>query len=137
MNFANFGRTRFVARNTTNNHPCTLFSSVVLEDPCTPFSSMVGLKTSGLGDILKVWDTAFSNKLRILRSKKKTFVTTHSNKLSQNSLKSFNSLKLKVQNSIDSILELSHTILPKHLQNCFAFCCMFPQDHKFDKDDLV
>ncbi|KAI0514193.1 hypothetical protein KFK09_010228 [Dendrobium nobile] len=27
--------------------------------------------------------------------------------------------------------------LPKHLQNCFAFCCIFPQDHWFDKDDLV
>ncbi|KAH0463356.1 hypothetical protein IEQ34_007938 [Dendrobium chrysotoxum] len=41
------------------------------------------------------------------------------------------------QNSINSILRLSYVVLPKHLQNCFAFCCIFPQDHTFDKDDLV
>ncbi|KAH0452271.1 hypothetical protein IEQ34_019570 [Dendrobium chrysotoxum] len=41
------------------------------------------------------------------------------------------------QNSINSILRLSYIVLPNHLQNCFAFCCMFPQDHTFDKVDLV
>ncbi|KAL0927786.1 hypothetical protein M5K25_001996 [Dendrobium thyrsiflorum] len=41
------------------------------------------------------------------------------------------------QNSINSILRLSYIVLPNHLQNCFAFCCMFPEDHTFDKDDLV
>ncbi|KAH0463520.1 hypothetical protein IEQ34_008102 [Dendrobium chrysotoxum] len=41
------------------------------------------------------------------------------------------------QNSINSILRLSYIVLPNHLQNCFAFCCMFPQDFTFDKDDLV
>ncbi|KAI0503618.1 hypothetical protein KFK09_014552 [Dendrobium nobile] len=41
------------------------------------------------------------------------------------------------QNSIHSILRLSYTVLPNHLRNCFAFCCMFPEDHEFDKDDLV
>ncbi|PKU61941.1 putative disease resistance RPP13-like protein 1 [Dendrobium catenatum] len=41
------------------------------------------------------------------------------------------------QNSIHSILSLSYIVLPNHLRNCFAFCCMFPEDHKFDKDDLV
>ncbi|KAI0503756.1 hypothetical protein KFK09_014697 [Dendrobium nobile] len=41
------------------------------------------------------------------------------------------------QNSIHSILRLSYIVLPNHLRNCFAFCCMFPEDHKFDKDDLV
>ncbi|KAH0448245.1 hypothetical protein IEQ34_022045 [Dendrobium chrysotoxum] len=44
---------------------------------------------------------------------------------------------LSGQNSINSILRLSYIVLPNHLQNCFAFCCMFPQDHTFDKDDLV
>ncbi|KAH0467261.1 hypothetical protein IEQ34_004499 [Dendrobium chrysotoxum] len=38
---------------------------------------------------------------------------------------------------INSILRLSHIVLPKHLQNCPAFCCMLPQDQEFDKDDLV
>ncbi|KAL0920715.1 hypothetical protein M5K25_009877 [Dendrobium thyrsiflorum] len=41
------------------------------------------------------------------------------------------------QNDIFPILRLSYMFLPKHLQNCFAFCCIFPQDHWFDKDDLV
>ncbi|KAL0928377.1 hypothetical protein M5K25_000254 [Dendrobium thyrsiflorum] len=41
------------------------------------------------------------------------------------------------QSSIHSILRLSYIVLPKLLQNCLAFCCMFPQDHTFDKDDLV
>ncbi|KAI0496771.1 hypothetical protein KFK09_023095 [Dendrobium nobile] len=41
------------------------------------------------------------------------------------------------QNSINSILRLSYIVLPNHLQNCFAFCCVFPEDHEFDKDDLV
>ncbi|KAL0920662.1 hypothetical protein M5K25_009815 [Dendrobium thyrsiflorum] len=41
------------------------------------------------------------------------------------------------QNFINSILRLSYVVLPNHLQNCFALCCMFPQDHRFDKDDLV
>ncbi|KAL0928345.1 hypothetical protein M5K25_000221 [Dendrobium thyrsiflorum] len=41
------------------------------------------------------------------------------------------------QNSIHSILRLSYIVLPKLLQNCLAFCCMFPQDHEFVKDDLV
>ncbi|KAL0921664.1 hypothetical protein M5K25_008761 [Dendrobium thyrsiflorum] len=41
------------------------------------------------------------------------------------------------QNSINSILRLSYIVLPNHLQNCFAFSCLFPQDHEFDKDDLV
>ncbi|XP_020698138.2 putative disease resistance protein RGA3 [Dendrobium catenatum] len=41
------------------------------------------------------------------------------------------------QNSIHSILRLSYIVLPNNLQYCFAFCCMFPEDHEFDKDDLV
>ncbi|XP_020600081.1 LOW QUALITY PROTEIN: putative disease resistance protein At3g14460 [Phalaenopsis equestris] len=41
------------------------------------------------------------------------------------------------RNNILSILSLSFTLLPQSLQNCFAFCGLFPQDHEFDKDDLV
>ncbi|KAL0928416.1 hypothetical protein M5K25_000297 [Dendrobium thyrsiflorum] len=41
------------------------------------------------------------------------------------------------QSSIHSILRLSYMVLPNLLQNCFAFCCIFRQDHGFDKDDLV
>ncbi|KAL0928323.1 hypothetical protein M5K25_000197 [Dendrobium thyrsiflorum] len=41
------------------------------------------------------------------------------------------------QNSIYSILRLSYIVLPNHLKNCFAFCCIFPQGYRFDKDDLV
>ncbi|KAL0920579.1 hypothetical protein M5K25_009723 [Dendrobium thyrsiflorum] len=41
------------------------------------------------------------------------------------------------QNDIFLILRLSYMFLPKHLQNCFAFCSMFRQYYRFDKDDLV
>ncbi|XP_020576512.1 putative disease resistance protein RGA3 [Phalaenopsis equestris] len=41
------------------------------------------------------------------------------------------------RNNILPILRLSFTFLPQLLQNCYAFCGIFPQDHEFDKDDLV
>ncbi|KAL0928302.1 hypothetical protein M5K25_000175 [Dendrobium thyrsiflorum] len=41
------------------------------------------------------------------------------------------------QNDIFLILRLSYMFLPKHLQNCFAFCSIFRQDYEFRKDDLV
>ncbi|KAH0463433.1 hypothetical protein IEQ34_008015 [Dendrobium chrysotoxum] len=41
------------------------------------------------------------------------------------------------QGDIFLILRLSYMFLPKHLQNCFAFCSIFRQDHIFNKDDLV
>ncbi|XP_020591553.1 putative disease resistance protein RGA3 [Phalaenopsis equestris] len=40
-------------------------------------------------------------------------------------------------NNILPILRLSFTFLPQPLKNCFAFCGIFPQDHQFDRDDLV
>ncbi|KAL0919959.1 hypothetical protein M5K25_009051 [Dendrobium thyrsiflorum] len=41
------------------------------------------------------------------------------------------------QDDIFLILRLSYIFLPKHLQNCFAFCSIFRQDYLFRKDDLV
>ncbi|KAH0465677.1 hypothetical protein IEQ34_005780 [Dendrobium chrysotoxum] len=41
------------------------------------------------------------------------------------------------QKPINSILRMSYIVLPKYLQNCFAFCCMFPQDLEFGEGDLV
>ncbi|KAL0927184.1 hypothetical protein M5K25_001347 [Dendrobium thyrsiflorum] len=41
------------------------------------------------------------------------------------------------QNDIMPVLRLSYVYLPQPLQSCFTFCCIFPQDHEFDKDDLV
>ncbi|XP_028551928.1 putative disease resistance protein RGA3 [Dendrobium catenatum] len=41
------------------------------------------------------------------------------------------------QNSINSILRLSYIVLSNYLQNCFAFCSIFPQGYRFDKDDSV
>ncbi|KAH0463278.1 hypothetical protein IEQ34_007860 [Dendrobium chrysotoxum] len=41
------------------------------------------------------------------------------------------------QNDIFLILRLSYMFLPKHLQNCFAFCSIFQEDYRFNKDDLV
>ncbi|KAI0514175.1 hypothetical protein KFK09_010210 [Dendrobium nobile] len=40
-------------------------------------------------------------------------------------------------NYIHSILRLSYIFLPNPLQNCFAFCCKFPQYHLFNRDDLL
>ncbi|KAI0513991.1 hypothetical protein KFK09_010023 [Dendrobium nobile] len=41
------------------------------------------------------------------------------------------------QEGIFAILRLSYIFLPKHLQICFAFCSIFPQDYEFYKDYLV
>ncbi|KAL0920581.1 hypothetical protein M5K25_009726 [Dendrobium thyrsiflorum] len=41
------------------------------------------------------------------------------------------------QNGILDVLKLTYTSLPEVLQNCLSFCCTFPQDYEFDKDDLV
>ncbi|XP_020583435.1 putative disease resistance RPP13-like protein 1 [Phalaenopsis equestris] len=45
---------------------------------------------------------------------------------------------MNILNSSDVLnIELSFMLLRQPLQNCFAFCGIFPQDHEFDKDDLV
>ncbi|KAH0462328.1 hypothetical protein IEQ34_009903 [Dendrobium chrysotoxum] len=41
------------------------------------------------------------------------------------------------QNDVFLTLRLSHIFLPKHLQNCFALCCIFPRDRWFDKDNII
>ncbi|ONK66274.1 uncharacterized protein A4U43_C06F6010 [Asparagus officinalis] len=38
---------------------------------------------------------------------------------------------------VTSVLMLSYHHLPMHLRPCFAYCSIFPQDYRFDKDDLV
>ncbi|KAI0514176.1 hypothetical protein KFK09_010211 [Dendrobium nobile] len=48
----------------------------------------------------------------------------------------FENIKLG-QNDIMSVLRLSYVHLPQPLKSCFTFCSIFPQDYKFDKDDLV
>ncbi|PKU77867.1 Putative disease resistance protein RGA4 [Dendrobium catenatum] len=42
-----------------------------------------------------------------------------------------------IKNDMMSVLRLSYIYLPQPLQSCFTFCCIFPQDHEFDKDDLI
>jgi len=34
-------------------------------------------------------------------------------------------------------LRLSYLYLPYQLRRCFAFCCMFPKDYSFDKNEIV
>ncbi|XP_052157699.1 disease resistance protein RGA2-like [Oryza glaberrima] len=34
-------------------------------------------------------------------------------------------------------LKLSYDYLPFHLQQCFTYCAMFPEDHKFASDEII
>ncbi|PKA57112.1 Putative disease resistance RPP13-like protein 1 [Apostasia shenzhenica] len=38
---------------------------------------------------------------------------------------------------ITSALQLSYKCLPLHLKCCFAYCSIFPQGHRFNKDNVV
>ncbi|ESW05617.1 hypothetical protein PHAVU_011G195000 [Phaseolus vulgaris] len=45
---------------------------------------------------------------------------------------------LSIENSkIIPALLLSYYHLPSHLKRCFAYCALFPKDHKFVKDSLI
>ncbi|KAK3440920.1 LOW QUALITY PROTEIN: hypothetical protein EUGRSUZ_B01173 [Eucalyptus grandis] len=41
------------------------------------------------------------------------------------------------EEEIMSVLRLSYNNLPSHLKRCFAFCSLFPKDHKIDKQTFV
>uniref|UniRef100_A0A0A9CXK3 Disease resistance protein winged helix domain-containing protein n=1 Tax=Arundo donax TaxID=35708 RepID=A0A0A9CXK3_ARUDO len=34
-------------------------------------------------------------------------------------------------------LKVSYDFLPSHLQRCFSYCALFPEDHKFDSKELI
>jgi hypothetical protein len=41
------------------------------------------------------------------------------------------------ENEILPALQLSYLYLPQELKRCFAFCCMFPKDYSFERDEIV
>ncbi|TVU09078.1 hypothetical protein EJB05_42518, partial [Eragrostis curvula] len=41
------------------------------------------------------------------------------------------------ENDIMPALKLSFDYLPFHLQQCFIYCAMFPEDYKFGKEELI
>ncbi|KAJ4801002.1 Disease resistance protein RGA2 [Rhynchospora pubera] len=41
------------------------------------------------------------------------------------------------QNNIMPALRLTYQYLPSHLKPCFSYCTIFPQDHCFDKEQLI
>ncbi|XP_078175974.1 putative disease resistance protein RGA3 [Carex rostrata] len=44
---------------------------------------------------------------------------------------------LEQAEDVMDVLKLSYYHLPVDLQVCFRFCSIFPQDHQFNKDDLI
>ncbi|KAJ4801765.1 Disease resistance protein RPM1 [Rhynchospora pubera] len=51
-------------------------------------------------------------------------------------------LSCELQNNLNldqlrSVLILSFNYLPKHLKNCFLYCCMFPEDYLFARKKLI
>uniref|UniRef100_A0A0E0E654 Uncharacterized protein n=1 Tax=Oryza meridionalis TaxID=40149 RepID=A0A0E0E654_9ORYZ len=41
------------------------------------------------------------------------------------------------ENDIMSALKLSYDYLPFHLQYCFTYCALFPEDYRFESDEMV
>ncbi|KAJ3684090.1 hypothetical protein LUZ61_013254 [Rhynchospora tenuis] len=46
-------------------------------------------------------------------------------------------INLEQENEVMDVLKLSYYNLPADLQVCFRFCSIFPEDHYFNKDELI
>ncbi|CAL4890996.1 unnamed protein product [Urochloa decumbens] len=52
-------------------------------------------------------------------------------------LKSKEWMETKGANDIMPALKLSYYYLPAQLQRCFSYCSLFPQDYKFEREELI
>uniref|UniRef100_A0A0E0LFG6 AAA+ ATPase domain-containing protein n=1 Tax=Oryza punctata TaxID=4537 RepID=A0A0E0LFG6_ORYPU len=41
------------------------------------------------------------------------------------------------ENDVMPALKLSYDYLPFHLKQCFTYCALFPEDHKFESEELI
>ncbi|KAJ0802328.1 putative P-loop containing nucleoside triphosphate hydrolase, leucine-rich repeat domain superfamily [Helianthus annuus] len=113
----------------SNEEALSLFAQHALGKP--NFDSHLTLKSHGEGIVKKCGGLplALITLGRVLRTK--------SNDEEWEKLLNSEIWHLQNENKILPALRLSYYDLPPHLKQMFAYCCLFPKDYVFQKDELV
>uniref|UniRef100_A0A0E0RHB0 AAA+ ATPase domain-containing protein n=1 Tax=Oryza rufipogon TaxID=4529 RepID=A0A0E0RHB0_ORYRU len=109
-----------------------LFQACVFNDKKTWDDYPLGLQKVGVDIVkrLKGFPLAIKTVGRLLRNKPTLDRWT----------RVLESKEWELQSNDDDImpaLKLSHSYLPFHLQQCFSYCALFPEDYKFHSQELV